>query len=128
MILFLTLVLLFLMITIGGERGAVSIMALAGNIIILFFSVILMSAGFPALLLILAAGAGVCYNSLFYQNGNNVKTRAAFLATLFVMLILFIPIFAITWRTGSYGLNELRILCTITTQISVLICFMWLFL
>ena len=54
MILFLTLVLLFLMITIGGERGAVSIMALAGNIIILFFSVILMSAGFPALLLILA--------------------------------------------------------------------------
>lgn len=37
MILFLTLVLLFLMITIGGERGAVSIMALAGNIIILFF-------------------------------------------------------------------------------------------
>ena len=29
MILFLTLVLLFLMITIGGERGAVSIMALA---------------------------------------------------------------------------------------------------
>ena len=32
MILFLTLVLLFLMITIGGERGAVSIMALAGNI------------------------------------------------------------------------------------------------
>lgn len=109
MILFLTLVLLFLMITIGGERGAVSIMALAGNIIILFFSVILMSAGFPALLLILAAGAGVCYNSLFYQNGNNVKTRAAFLATLFVMLILFIPIFAITWRTGSYGLNELQI-------------------
>ena len=67
MILFLTLVLLFLMITIGGERGAVSIMALAGNIIILFFSVILMSAGFPALLLILAAGAGVCYNSLFYS-------------------------------------------------------------
>ena len=109
MILFLTLVLLFLMITIGGERGAVSIMALAGNIIILFFSVILMLAGFPALLLILAAGAGVCYNSLFYQNGNNVKTRAAFLATLFVMLILFIPIFAITWRTGSYGLNELQI-------------------
>ena len=45
MILFLTLVLLFLMITIGGERGAVSIMALAGNIIILFFSVILMSDG-----------------------------------------------------------------------------------
>lgn len=67
MILFLTLVLLFLMITIGGERGAVSIMALAGNIIILFFSVILMLAGFPALLLILAAGAGVCYILCFIR-------------------------------------------------------------
>ena len=91
MILFLALVLFFLMITIGGDRGAVSLMTLAGNIIILFFSVILMSSGFPALLLILAAGSGVCYNSLFYQNGNNAKTRAAFMTTLFVMLILFIP-------------------------------------
>ena len=109
MTLFLAFVLFFLMITIGGDRGAVSIMTLAGNIIILFFSVVLMSSGFPALLLILAAGAGVCYNSLFYQNGNNSKTRAAFLATLFVMLILFIPIYVITWRAGSYGLNELQI-------------------
>ena len=37
MIIFLALVLFFLMIIIGGDRGAVSIMALAGNIIILFF-------------------------------------------------------------------------------------------
>ena len=102
MIIFLALVLFFLMIIIGGDRGAVSIMTLAGNIIILFFSLILMSVGFPALLLILAAGAGVCYNSLFYQNGNNAKTRAAFLATLFVMLILFIPIYFITWIAGSF--------------------------
>ena len=68
-----------------------------------------MSIGFPALLLILAAGAGVCYNSLFYQNGNNPKTRAAFLATLLVMLLLFIPIYLIIWRSGSYGLNELQL-------------------
>lgn len=44
-----------------------------------------------------------------YQNGNNPKTRAAFLATLLVMLLLFIPIYIITWRSGSYGLNELQI-------------------
>ena len=80
MIIFLTLVLIMLMVLIGGERGAMSIMTLAGNIVILFFSIMLMSAGFPVLLLILVAGAGVCYISLFYQNGNNPKTRAAFLA------------------------------------------------
>lgn len=57
----------------------------------------------------IGGGAGVCYNSLFYQNGNNPKTRAAFLATLPVMLLLFIPIYIITWRSGSYGLNELQI-------------------
>ena len=111
MIIFLALVLIILMILIGGERGAVSLMTLAGNIVILFISILLMSIGFPALLLILAAGAGVCYNSLFYQNGNNPKTRAAFLATLLVMLLLFIPIYRI-----------------ITVRISILICFMWQFL
>ena len=108
MIIFLALILIFLVILIGGERGAMSIMTLAGNIVILFFSIMLMSAGFPVLPLILVAG-GVCYISLFYQNGNNPKTRAAFLATLLVMLFLFIPIYIITWRSGSYGLNELQI-------------------
>lgn len=65
MIIFLALVLIILMILIGGERGAVSLMTLAGNIVILFISILLMSIGFPALFLILAAGAGVCYNSCF---------------------------------------------------------------
>ena len=67
MIIFLALILIFLVILIGGERGAMSIMTLAGNIVILFFSIMLMSAGFPVLLLILVAGAGVCYISLFYH-------------------------------------------------------------
>ena len=109
MILFLVWVLIFLMILIGGERGAVSVMTLAGNIIILLFSIILMANGFPPLLLVVAAGAGVCYNSLFYQNGNNPKTRAAFAATVLVMLLLFIPLYVIILRTGNYGLNELQI-------------------
>ena len=38
MIIFLALILIFLVILIGGERGAMSIMTLAGNIVILFFS------------------------------------------------------------------------------------------
>ena len=81
MIIFLALVLIILMILIGGERGAVSLMTLAGNIVILFISILLMSIGFPALLL----------------------------ATLLVMLLLFIPIYLIIWRSGSYGLNELQL-------------------
>ena len=52
MIIFLALILIFLVILIGGERGAMSIMTLAGDIVILFFSIMLMSAGFPVLLLI----------------------------------------------------------------------------
>lgn len=47
MIIFLALVLIILMILIGGERGAVSLMTLAGNIVILFISILLMSIGFP---------------------------------------------------------------------------------
>ena len=41
MIIFLALVLIILMILIGGERGAVSLMTLAGNIVILFISILL---------------------------------------------------------------------------------------
>ena len=37
MIIFLALVLIILMILIGGERGAVSLMTLAGNIVFRFF-------------------------------------------------------------------------------------------
>ena len=37
MIIFLTLVLIILMILIGGERGAVSLMTLASNIVICLF-------------------------------------------------------------------------------------------
>ena len=48
MIIFLALVLIILMILIGGERGAVSLMTLAGNIVILFISILLMSIGFLA--------------------------------------------------------------------------------
>ena len=39
MIIFLALILIFLVILIGGERGAMSIMTLVGNIVILFFSI-----------------------------------------------------------------------------------------
>lgn len=46
MIIFLALILIFLVILIGGERGAMSIMTLAGNIVILFFSIMLMSVRF----------------------------------------------------------------------------------
>ena len=119
MIIFLALILIFLVILIGGERGAMSIMTLAGNIVILFFSIILMSAGFPVLLLILVAGAGICYNSLFYQNGNNPKTRAAFLATLLVMLFLFIPIYIITWRSGIFVTVFSTLGAVIDTALSV---------
>ena len=115
MIIFLALVLIVLMILIGGERGAVSLMTLAGNIVILFISILLMSIGFPALLLILAAGAGVCYNSLFYQNGNNPKTRAAFLATLLVMLLLFIPIYLIMYYYSTdIHINMLHVAVFVT--------------
>ena len=84
---------------------------------------------FPSLFLVLVAGAAVCYNSLFYQNGNNPKTRAAFLATLLVMLLLILPIYIITWRAGSYGLNELQIseddfMYYYDTDLSVSTCFM----
>ena len=53
-------------------------MTLAGNIVILFISILLMSIGFPALLLILAAGAGVCYNSPVLPEWKQSKDTGGF--------------------------------------------------
>ena len=51
----LALVLFLLLILIGGDRGAVAVLALCGNIAVLAFTVILLANGAPPFLVIFAA-------------------------------------------------------------------------
>lgn len=104
----LALVLFILILIVGGDRGAVSVMALTGNIIILSLAVILLARGHSPILITLLAGGIISYITLVKQNGKNVKTGAAFLATAIVMLLLMFAIYGMVWASKSGGLNEIQ--------------------
>ena len=62
MLIILGLILMIVIVLVGGDRGAMSLIALAGNIL--------------CLSLLVTAGAGILISciTLFYQNGTNIKT------------------------------------------------------
>lgn len=104
----LGLILFVLLLIVGGERGAIAVMALVGNIAVLALLVFLMSGGHSPLLLTFLACIAISYITLFKQNGNNLKTKAAFNATLIVMGALVIVIFITVWASKAGGLNEIQ--------------------
>ena len=106
----LALVLFLLLILIGGDRGAVAVLALCGNIAVLAFTVILLANGAPPFLVIFAATLSISYITLLKQNGNNLKTRSALLSVALIMFALSICIYLGVWKTGSGGLNEIQMI------------------
>ena len=65
----LALILFVLMLVIGGERGATSVMALAGNIIVLAFTIIFLARGHSPFFILFFATVAISCVSLFGQNG-----------------------------------------------------------
>ena len=55
MLIILGLLLLFLIVVIGGDRGVVSIISLCGNMLFLSLAIWLMAAGEPVILVTVAA-------------------------------------------------------------------------
>lgn len=108
MIAILAMILFVLMLIVGGERGATSIMALAGNIVVLAFTIILLAGGYSPFLVLLLATVVISCISLFGQNGKNVKTKAAFLAVMLVMFFVTICIYFVVWKYRGGGLNEIQ--------------------
>lgn len=106
----LALILFILLIVVGGDRGAVAVLALCGNIAILAVTVLLLANGAPPFLIILMATLGIGYITLMKQNGNNLKTRSALLAVALIMFALSICIYLGVWKTGSGGLNEIQMI------------------
>ncbi|CZQ93229.1 YibE/F family protein [Trichococcus ilyis] len=107
----LALLLLLLMGVVGGKSGITSFLSLFFNFAVLYILVLLLINGFPALFVTLLACVGVSYINLFYINGVNVKTRAAFYATLattlfLLLLIIFVHRFAMIQGFGPEEVEE----------------------
>ena len=108
MLMILGLILLFLIMIIGGDRGVISLISLVGNMLLLSLAIWLMAAGAPVLLVTVGVGIIISCVTLFYQNGTNEKTKSAFAAVLITMTVLFFFIYMVVWRSEAGGLNEIQ--------------------
>ena len=108
MLMILGLILLFLIMIIGGDRGVISLISLVGNMLLLSLAIWLMAAGAPVLLVTVGAGIVISCVTLFYQNDTNVKTKSAFAAVAITMTVLFFFIYMVVWRSEAGGLNEIQ--------------------
>lgn len=106
----LALILFVLILMVGGDRGAVAVMALVGNILLLLSAIYLLAIGVPPLLITILGCVVVSCITLIQQNGKNVKTGAAFLASGITMTGLFLLIYFMIWHAEAGGLNEIQTL------------------
>lgn len=110
MIIMLAIIFFALFIIVGGERGAISMIALIGNIAVFLISIIAMSLGLPVILITIIACLFVNGTTLVYQNGKNKKTKAAVLSVVTVLAFLFPFTYWITKGMHIDGLNEIELL------------------
>lgn len=108
MILVLILVLCIFLFFVGGERGAIVVTTLAGNVCVLAVTVILLANGMPIFPIVFLAAVLISYITLIRQNGNNQKTWSAFVSVAGIMLVLSVAIAVIVHITNAGGLNEIQ--------------------
>lgn len=102
------LILVALIAIVGGDRGVMSLIALAGNLLILCIAIWLIASGVPVFPVTICLSVVICCITLFYQNGINRKTLSAFTAVLITIFILFCAIYYVVCKSGSDGLNEIQ--------------------
>lgn len=106
-LLILASILLLLMIAVGGMNGVRSFISLFLNGIILIVTVFFMlDTATNILVLTLLACIGLCAVNLFYINGLNRKTLAAFIATFITLGILLSVIYLVTEVAMIQGFSE----------------------
>lgn len=103
----LAIILLGLMVIVGGASGVRSFISLFLNGIILVVTVFFMlDTATNILLLTMFACVGLSAVNLFYINGINRKTMAAFLATFMTLSLLLGVIYRVTDVTMIQGFSE----------------------
>lgn len=108
MILVLVLILWFLMLLIGGERGGKSFAVLILNTVIGLISVFLLGYNVNAPLVFCISCILFSIITIFYQNGYQLKTVASFFATAAVFLVISICIYIFCILGHITGFNEIQ--------------------
>jgi uncharacterized membrane protein len=102
----LLLTLLAALVFVGRAQSEKIIVTLLLNGVILLSAAVLMLMGFHAVLIGWLCILGTSLLTLFYQNGLNPKTAAAFLSLLIVVALMSFLIWFVCVRAGLYGLDE----------------------
>ena len=99
------LILVALIAIVGGDRGVMSLIALAGNLLILCIAIWLIASGVPVFPVTICLSVVICCITLFYQNGINRKTLSAFTAVLITIFILFFYMYAYYPTNAGKGIK-----------------------
>ena len=109
MIQFLLITFVILLIVIGGDRGVASLIAIGGNLMVFFAMIWLMTAGVNPYIVTFIGCIVVNSITLFYQNGKNIKTKAAFISVCIIMAFLLIIVIIFSNNMHIEGLNEIEL-------------------
>lgn len=101
----LGIILLLLVIMTEKKQSVRELSALVFNALILFGAMVLIIYQLEPLAVCWIALTAVSAVTLFYQNGFNKKTQAAFISIIIIVLLLSFPLWFICSRAGLYGLN-----------------------
>ena len=108
MIKVLLIIFLVLLLVIGGDRGVVSLITIAGNLFTFFMMIWLMTAGINPFIVTFAGCIIVNSITLLYQNGNNIKTKSAFISVAVIMALLLLVVIFFSSNMHIEGLNEIE--------------------
>ena len=104
----LGIILFFLMVLIGGNRGLDSFLALVRTLLALLVNVYLISWGAPPILTTLVISIFIIVTVIYFQNGVNAKMHAAVISVIAVIFFIMMTSGPLLWAAGISGYNEIE--------------------
>lgn len=108
MILKLIIILFFLMLFVGGDRGLTSFFTLIRTVIAFIVNVYLIAWGLPAVLVTLVVSAFLIAGVIYGQNGWNSKMHGAAFSAASIVVIIMVTIGPVLHVAGISGYNEIE--------------------
>ena len=109
MIKVLAIILFVLMGIIGEERGMRSFFTLICNVAVFIIATYMMAKGKSPMMVVFICCCILCAITLFYQNGINKKTWAAFLAVQIVVILMSASAWVVGNKSIIGGYNDISI-------------------
>lgn len=102
----LLIILVVLMVMVGGKRGIQSFFILITNFLLFFMMILLMAFRVPPVIVTLITCGLISFCTLFFSNGYQKKSIAAFLSVFIVMLLVLLITYQMVIRANIQGFSN----------------------